>query len=1116
MVNKMNKGLKNYTKQLTQEVGNACNVSFNINEEDSNLHITFPILKTIGLSPIDLSIIFNAQDAVNGKKSIFARGSNLNYYGKISEINGGFSITNADGSVDEYLESNDYKNLENNMTLNKVYTDNYQTNYNFKLIDKYENYKIYESTNLEYPSEIVTSSGESYKLDFTASVKKISNNKGDVVTFNLSNGFVTTIEYKKNNTLMYCVLIDYENEYINNIMVKKSNTIIKHAYFEITSEDNNTYFIVKDMLTPYSIRYQIDGTKVLSFVDSYNDTYDENKEIKLTYNGNKTTITHYDGKKAYTFFDNNSLPLFEMDNDYNVVETEYDNNTKSLTAKSSVIYTQNTETNLFPSNNVYLFTKTGTVSVSSTYYVSSSFFNSILGNSVCKVTGTGKLYYKISTNGLATDSIQAIMFARQLSNKTSSSYVKVSLICDKTDSDIFKKEVIDDNFDLVTLGVDAVKTYNSITLEFELVGNPTIEIGGIQVLKKDFGKFYEYDDNGNSTGVTSGCGSTSKSYSSNNLISSSIGVDSSMCNFEYDDKNNLTKASCAYGVEINNEYNSDNLLTKSVLSNSDGKILETKQTYDSNGNVLTESDELENITKYNYDSFGKVIKVMDALSISTNYTYDDYDNIKQLLVTNGSNSRNVNYTYDNYQRLIKLVTPTGSKYEFEYDIKNNITKITLDGMVIYSYEYDEDGRLSIQRNGQTSDGYKFTYNSDDDIEKIYYLSSSNVCNLRYQYLYDNHKRISSIKDGSGNILISYTYDIDNNVVKVTSSNMSQEFQYDNLGNINGKLINVNNKKIYQSYDNVSRSKGINPEAIGEVLCTSYNYYVATFNDNLNAYCKNKGMKSLLELTESELDSRLTKDGIIPCFTLNSSDNLEYLMIDSIYPRPCGYVGYWFKPTDIMSKQYLFCQKRRTGVGQIGVYMQNSKLYLEVKNGSGICYTPLKTNSNVKLNEWNFFAINYIFRQDTGTDPYVNQFDLHLNAERSTLNVTNDIYEFDQGTNITYHIGHFYNNVSYSNYLKGKIALLSFGRNSSITVNKVVNYYKMTKDYIVDNQLVDDSVKTVDFSQSTIHTINQDILSSFEIYPLQSSVKSLNGKVPVEFDLRCISSHDKDRTFNLIM
>lgn len=68
----MNTGLKNYTKQLTQTVGNVADVSVNINEEDANLIMSLPLLKTIGLSPIDLSLIFNYQN--KNEDGLFGKG----------------------------------------------------------------------------------------------------------------------------------------------------------------------------------------------------------------------------------------------------------------------------------------------------------------------------------------------------------------------------------------------------------------------------------------------------------------------------------------------------------------------------------------------------------------------------------------------------------------------------------------------------------------------------------------------------------------------------------------------------------------------------------------------------------------------------------------------------------------------------------------------------------------------------------------------------------------------------------------------------------------------------------------------------------------------------------
>lgn len=75
------------------------------------------------------------------------------------------------------------------------------------------------------------------------------------------------------------------------------------------------------------------------------------------------------------------------------------------------------------------------------------------------------------------------------------------------------------------------------------------------------------------------------------------------------------------------------------------------------------------------------------------------------------------------------------------------------------------------------------------------------------------------------------------------------------------------------------------------------------------------------------------------------------------------------------------------------------------------------------------------------------------------------------------------------------------------------FYRVTKDYIIDNQLKDDDTVSVDFSLSQIYTTDQEILSSFEIYPLQNHVKSIHGIEPIAFNLRSVTAFDKDRTFN---
>ena len=111
------------------------------------------------------------------------------------------------------------------------------------------------------------------------------------------------------------------------------------------------------------------------------------------------------------------------------------------------------------------------------------------------------------------------------------------------------------------------------------------------------------------------------------------------------------------------------------------------------------------------------------------------------------------------------------------------------------------------------------------------------------------------------------------------------------------------------------------------------------------------------------------------------------------------------------------------------------------------------------------------------------------------------------------IGHKYDGKNSYEDFSGKITGLLIGIRTYF-LNDIVNkFYRLTKDYLIDNQLVDNDAKTVYFSQTNLFSINQEIHNLFEIYPLQNNVVSLNGKRPIKFNIRNVSALDKDRTFN---
>ena len=74
----MNRGLKNYTKQIQENVNNVI-INVNLNEEDNNVILQIPLLETIGVNPFSSSLIFNKLSL--NEDGYFGLGTKLNYYG---------------------------------------------------------------------------------------------------------------------------------------------------------------------------------------------------------------------------------------------------------------------------------------------------------------------------------------------------------------------------------------------------------------------------------------------------------------------------------------------------------------------------------------------------------------------------------------------------------------------------------------------------------------------------------------------------------------------------------------------------------------------------------------------------------------------------------------------------------------------------------------------------------------------------------------------------------------------------------------------------------------------------------------------------------------------------
>ena len=1106
-----NKGLKNYTKQISQSLGDLAQISVNVNKNDANLHFIIPLLSTVGLNPIDARLIFNLQDAYSD--GFFGKGFRLNFNNKLITNSSFIRIRNCDGSFDDYLASNSFENDETQMKITKVYDDVYQVTYHYEVKDKYGNeYDYY--TDLEYPRFIKNKNGDRYTLDFVPLIKTISNGYGDEIRFYKTGTHITKASYYHNNEEILTADISYQNDYLTSIVTKNSNVVISSIEIEYFSDA----IVLSDSITGKMCKYIFEETEVTTILEGNSADFTHAHETTITYYNTYTVIEDYLGNENYIMFDDADYPLYEMNSDGVVIKSEYDKATKNLIFKSDPLQVIHCEPNLFPSNIDAFNSVNATIQSVS---VTDPLFDNIVGNTIYKATasgGTGILSYSIDTNGIAADDITMIIWGKQLTPKTDSSYVEVTLSTDEYNKKVFGKETVDGVFDVLVLGVSAKKTYSTISVTIRLVGNSSIELGGIQVIKKQFGSFYEYDNKKNITNIAN-CGVDSQiDYNNNNLATQSIGESSESFEFDYNNNNNLTKAATAYGCRVENTYHStylNNLITNKVIDRLGNKILETNKTYTDDGRFICEDkNELNYSTHYTHDSLGRIVTITNALSTVTSFDYNLNGTIQKIKTMLGSDSSQAQYLYDTRKRLSQILINSNSKYNFAYDSNNNITQISLNDNVLFIYEYDNDGMIISQKYGTNGDKYLFEYNSDKLISKIKYEKNNNVV-IKYKYSYNNRKQITSVKDTNNNVLINYYYDSEGRVEREVNGFVDISKTYDNLGNVNQRVVKKDNGlKINQSFDTISRSQGSHPESILGPYINNNNQYITTFINGSAIRSKDYIINSINHQSQATTFTP-QYDGVIPYIKLDNNNLLSYpLFVSNYHPLESGSIAFWFRPDSQYSsnRQQLFHCKSSSENAQINLYMDNGYVYLKVTSNSNSTTSAITSDYTVNFDEWNFIALTFMNRYDGGDSPNVCEYAIMLNGHTQQFRQQNPRIYCDLGPSPIYNIGHRYvSSLSYPLY--ADIACLLIGKRKYLFLNEVRRYYRMSKDYFVDNALVDTETRTVDFSQTNLFTINQAHQMLFDIFPLQNSVTSLKGTKPNKFDIRDLSQYDKDRTFN---
>ena len=1088
----MSYGLKKYTHQLNQEVLDA---NFSVNTCDLNLIGQVPLIESSGKAPINLNLVFNLERY--NENGLFGKGFKLDLYKKISMDGNDFKIENADGSEDIYYASNGYYNKETKIKLTEETEDGDVSNYMLTLEVDRNNYITFSSDSSEYPNYpyYIKKGKDRYGLDFISTTKHITNYEDKEVKLSVSNGHIAKIDLYVGGILKAYTNLVYENDRLVSIKRFKNGVYVNN--YEFTFSDN--LIKIKEINVEEELRYTIEGTKVKSFAKYYNNSLDEKSQISLIQLQGHTKVIDYKGNEDFIFYEL-GLPVMYINHKKECKELAYDFETKEIIYDGDAI-NYNLERSLLGLS-VSDFSKAEFVSFSEAQITYPAYSN-ILNGSLLHVKGPGTLTKTINVSGLGGDMFEFALFVGYKNSNNSISIILKTDTGEVSERKIPQGEIVSK---VISLGLRPLKSYDSITVIIDVL-NFDGYLGGVRLFKKSFGTTAIYDTKGNIIGSSNGQAKSNFKYNTNNQlidVSTSKGMTYGV---KYDSEGRMISSNSAYGISNEIEYidsdssNNNNLTIKSTTKVENIENVTTSK-YDAYGYLSSEIDEIGNTTSYIYDMMGSLKKVVDSLGKVTEYDYDSFNNMITMSLNGGNTTR---YSYDSRHKLIRIKNEN-LEYSFKYDNFNNISEVSLNNTVLAKLTYENDNIVSM-RYGESGDIYYFSYDVEDNIKEIKYGPS-----IRYRFNYNNLNQLISITNQAGEVLNRYEYDLEGNVIKDSSNYHDLSYTYDNNGNLIRSSYNINNKKIIQSYETLSRSEGSYPEMIlNEFEDCDFNVGLFLLNSNLKG--NNKEYESL-DTSSRQYQKELVRDNNVPCLDFGRNPKgIVYKVENENYGYPVGTVGMWFKPSSLSTTEYLFSQKNNKGNGFLGVYIKDKKLHVEIYNSNNTRIELLTSKYEVRNNAWNFFGISYYLPTPDGySDGDEGEIKFCLNGNIQTMEMTGRNYGLEMDKNPAYHIGHMYYNGELSPF-DGKIALLMIGNNNTnLNANEMMNFYKLTHDYICDNQNGFD-YRAVKSSGTSLYTLDSTILNQYEIFPLKNDLKSLKGKEPKKFDLRAYAKYDSDRSFN---
>jgi RHS repeat-associated protein len=211
---------------------------------------------------------------------------------------------------------------------------------------------------------------------------------------------------------------------------------------------------------------------------------------------------------------------------------------------------------------------------------------------------------------------------------------------------------------------------------------------------------------------------------------------------------NTTKVSYDANGNIETLTDSNGHATSYVYDNADQRVevkfasgATVNTSYDLSGQVKTRTNGNGNVTEYKRDLLGRVTEAVDPLGRKTSYEYDAAGNVVKETDAEG---RTKVYSYDPGNRRTKIDFSEASTADisFVYDKNGNVSEMT-DGTGVTKRVYDALDRPVEVTNGK-SEVVKYEYNLADDVTKLTYPNGKAITRG-----FDSFGRLSKVVDWFG-------------------------------------------------------------------------------------------------------------------------------------------------------------------------------------------------------------------------------------------------------------------------------------------------------------------------------------------------------------------------------